>query len=324
MVQSRSPLISVIVPIYNAEVYLERCISSIVSQSYENLEILLINDGSTDRSRAVCEEWSKKDARIIYLEKKNSGVSATRNVGLKTAKGEYVIFVDSDDYMLPHMCQTFCQKLTEKKADCVICSILEPDNNVWGCEADIDYISLESLKKDYIAWQGTELLSPCWNKIYKRSLIKSIFPEDMSFGEDLVFCLEYLKQCRRIFFVKDILIYHEKENESSLVHRVDLKRLLDIERVLEKTIAFYGDNKPLQLFNKYVRDLSVYSRQYILDSHSSYKTKVQGLKIWRKQSGISSLPIFRLDCHWKIKIQLSWLKYKFWFFFYLQVNKSLC
>lgn len=319
------PLISVIVPIYNAEVYLERCISSIVNQSYENLEILLINDCSTDRSRSICEDWSKKDARILYMEKKNSGVSATRNAGLKIAKGEYVVFVDSDDYMLPHMCRTFYQKFTENKADCVVCSILEPNNNVWGCSSDIDYTSLDALKKDYVVLQQTELLSPCWNKIYKKSLIKSYFPEDMSFGEDLVFCLDYLKQCKQISFIHDTLIFHEKENENSLVRKVDLKRLLDIEKILKKTLSFCGDNPPIQLYDKYVRDLSVYSRLYMMNRNMRYKAKVEELEIWRKQSMIGSLEVAHLSCHWKIKFLLFCLKFKLWHLFNIQVNKAaLC
>lgn len=324
MVQSLSPLISVIVPVYNAERYLERCISSIVSQSYDNLEILLVNDGSTDRSRSICEKWSKKDARILYLEKKNSGVSATRNAGLKIAKGEYIVFLDSDDYMLTEMCRTLYQKLVETDADCVICSILEPNNNIWGCSSDIDYTSLDNLKKDYIALQQTELLSPCWNKIYKKSLIKSYFPEDMSFGEDLVFCLDYLKQCRLVSFIQDTLIFHEKENENSLVRKVDLNRLLDIERVLEKTISFCGDNQTVQLYDKYVRDLSVYSRLYMMNPTMGYTAKVDELEIWRNQSKIELLDISDLSCHWKVKLQLFSLKYKLWRLLHIQVNKCLC
>lgn len=319
-----NPCISVIVPTYNAETYIDRCISSIVSQSYENLEIILINDGSTDSSYSICKEWLKKDQRIVLLDKENAGVSAARNAGLEIAKGDYIVFLDSDDYMLPNMCQALYCELISRDADCVVCSILEPNDNVWGCSSDINYTSLDALKKDYVALQQTELLSPCWNKIYKKSLIKSYFPEDMSFGEDLVFCLDYLKQCKQLSFIQDTLIFHEKENEKSLVRKVDLKRLLDIEKVLEKTLSFCGDNQSIQLYDKYVRDLSVYSRLYMMNRNMRYKAKVEELEIWRKQSMIGSLEVAHLSCHWKIKFLLFCLKFKLWHLFNIQVNKALC
>ena len=183
--------ISVIVPIFNASKYLKRCISSIVDQSYDKLEILLVNDGSTDNSLHICEAFAAKDNRIKVISQDNGGVSKARNTGLRFATGEYVMFLDSDDYMLPDMCKTMLDVLHSKQADCVICGIQEPEGGLWCPQRNIDYSTLADFKRDFIYQLNTELLSPCWNKIFKKQLIPHLFNEDISFGEDLFFNLKF-------------------------------------------------------------------------------------------------------------------------------------
>ena len=108
-----NPLISVIVPIYNRELYLEKCIESIVSQTYSNLEIILVDDGSPDNCPAICDEWAKKDSRIKVVHKENGGVASARNAGLSAATGDYVAFVDGDDFIAPEMYSVLTQYLSE-------------------------------------------------------------------------------------------------------------------------------------------------------------------------------------------------------------------
>ena len=110
-------LISVIVPVYNAEKYLQKCLDSILEQTYQNLEIIIINDGSTDNSGQICQEYEKQDDRIIYIEKENSGVSDTRNAGLDRMTGTYVTFVDSDDWVEPNYIKFLYEKVIDHKAD---------------------------------------------------------------------------------------------------------------------------------------------------------------------------------------------------------------
>ena len=114
-------LISVIVPIYNVEKYINRCIDSIIEQTYTNLEIILVDDGSTDNSGSICDEYAKKDNRIKVIHKENGGVSSARNVGLDTAIGQYITFVDSDDYIEKKYCEILLKTLKKQKADCVAC-----------------------------------------------------------------------------------------------------------------------------------------------------------------------------------------------------------
>ena len=110
-------LISVIVPVYNVEKFLDKCISSIVNQTYKNLEIILIDDGSTDESVQICDKWQEKDNRVRLTHKENTGVSDTRNIGLEKTTGEYICFVDSDDYIEPDYIENLYKSLTENNAD---------------------------------------------------------------------------------------------------------------------------------------------------------------------------------------------------------------
>ena len=119
------PKISVIVPAYNAEKYLRRCIDSILVQTFTDFELLLVNDGSIDRTDTICNEYAVKESRIRVFHKKNGGVSSARNLGLDNAKGKYVMFVDSDDYMLSDMSELMISTLNAKNADLVICGTTE-------------------------------------------------------------------------------------------------------------------------------------------------------------------------------------------------------
>lgn len=267
-------LISIIIPIYNAEKYINRCIKSIINQSYQELEIIVVNDGSTDNSLSFCEALAIQDNRIKVISQDNGGVSKARNTGLRLAKGEYVMFLDSDDYMLPDMCKTMLDVLHSKQADCVICGIQEPEGGLWCPQRNIDYSTLEDFKRDFIYQLNTELLSPCWNKIFKRQLVTNLFNVDISFGEDLIFDLKYLNNCTRLSFITTPLVYHEKQVAGSLVTKTGLQRLIDIEKIHQVIMQFAGEENISQdLHKKYIRDLTVYARFLLLDKRITFSDK---------------------------------------------------
>ena len=254
-----TPKISVIVPVYNTEKYLHRCIDSILSQTFTDFELLLINDGSKDSSGAICDEYAAKDNRVRVFHKENGGVSSARNLGLDNAQGEWIAFVDSDDYMFPDMLERMLSALELKKSDIVICGTTETGGGYWKPIADRDY-SIEELKTDFVYILHTELLSPVWCKIYSRDKIGDIrFKNDVSFGEDLMFNLQYLAICEKISFLEDSPFYHEKGNDVSLVVKFNRNRLLDIEKVWIVVDDFSADKGGL--YKKYLRDIVVYTRQ---------------------------------------------------------------
>ena len=159
-------LLSVIVPVYNVEEYLERCIESIIASSYKNIEIILINDGSTDKSVHICEKLKAKDERIKVFHKENEGVSSARNYGLENVKGEYITFVDSDDYIDKHMYTNLMNIMLKEDADIVYCDLVqvksERDNQVDNKLNGYNIYEKDEFIKDFLLVREAPFL---WNKI---------------------------------------------------------------------------------------------------------------------------------------------------------------
>lgn len=304
-------MISVIVPIYNAEQFLDRCLNSIVGQSYSCLEIILIDDGSQDASLQICNRYAQIDKRIKVFSQVNSGVSTARNNGLSYARGEYIMFVDSDDYMFPQMCEIMLNTIETKKSDLVVCGTTETWGGLWAPDRNADYQTLDSFKRDFIEHLNSELLSPPWNKIYRRELIKDMFDASISFGEDLVFNLNYLKNCQRVSFIKSAPFYHEKANENSLVNRIYPSRLIEIEKVHSTVVGFYESDDP-KLHQKYVRDILVYFRAILKSKNCSKRDKREQLNIWASSCQLNKISFKELQINWKDKLLLICAKLRLW------------
>lgn len=190
----REDLISVIIPVYNAEKYLDRCVESIVKQTYKNLEIIIVNDGSTDTSGQKCDEWEKKDNRIIVIHKPNSGVSDTRNLGMEKAKGKYFAFVDSDDYIDVDYMQTLYNAIIENEADIAVC------NFQTMYEADEEKRKYNLISEAQVITDCSVLFSDCidckiytylvWGKLYKKEILKGMRFEKQAYSEDALFVRE--------------------------------------------------------------------------------------------------------------------------------------
>ncbi len=204
-------MISVIVPVYNSASQLPRCIESILGQTYRDFELLLMDDGSSDNSLEICRTYEARDSRVRVYTHDNQGVSATRNWGLSIAKGKYVEFVDSDDFLRENTLETLRTAIEAENADLAMCGLAEIGHqgetlNLPRIQKTVELCDLE---REYPEIFERYLLnSPC-NKLYKRELIQKGFPEDLSMGEDLLFNLEYLHGCRRMAFVKEALYIYE-------------------------------------------------------------------------------------------------------------------
>lgn len=217
-------IISVIIPIYNGENTLEKCIYSILNSKYSNLEIILVNDGSTDNSGELCDNLAKKDFRISVYHLKNGGVSHARNIGISHAKGKYYTFIDCDDYVTENYFFDLYNDIKCNKSDLSVGSIA----NVYGTK--ITYVYAEecvidlSVKSDesrirFLELNQTYLLYGPVNKLYIADYINDNnirFPENMSYGEDLMFNLTYMHYCNIISCSKKPIYYYDHSNESSL------------------------------------------------------------------------------------------------------------
>lgn len=312
-------MLSIIVPIYNSLKYIHRCLDSLMVQTYSDIEVILIDDGSTDGCVNVCHKYALRDNRISVFSQPNSGVSSARNYGLSLAKGKYIMFLDSDDYMFPEMCETMVNAIEVIGADCVICGTTETWGRLWAPEKNVNYDNLSQFKKDFVKHLSTELLSPPWNKIYKRALITNNFDTSVSFGEDLMFNLHYFNNCNKISFVSEAPFYHEKANENSLVNRVYPSRLSEIEKVHSAVLNFYKGTDP-GINRKYLRDIVVYYRAIVQNSNFSREEKRTFFEKWIKTSHLKEIDLGKVSIDWKNRLLLFFVRHRLWGLSELQVN----
>lgn len=305
-----NPLISIIVPVYNAACYLERCIESIIKQTYTHLEIVLVDDGSTDESLHICKKWAKQDKRIQVIAQVNKGVSSARNAGIKNATGDYLILLDSDDWLITDTCKILLSQMKQQNADCVICGLKQTSGNIWAPAFDRFYESSATFKHDFAYWLDTELLSSSVNKIYKRTKIKELYPEDISYGEDLIFVLNYLKCCERISFIKAPLYQHEVYNSVSLTHSFEPIRFFNLEYIQQAILAFADDEgkKNIRIYDKYVRDIIRSIRMWYKKKDIPLARKNNIVRQWIRNSYMKKLKISNYSLSWKDMFILYCLK----------------
>lgn len=209
--------ISVIVPIYNSEKYLNKCLDSIINQTYGNLEIILINDGSKDNSKKICEDYAKNDSRIIIIDQENCGPAKTRNCGLKIASGEYISFVDSDDYIDKTMYEKLVKRIIKDQSDIAICKHVEVINEKikhMKYNYELPVIYSDNIIKLFL--KGNTVNAYLWNKIYKRELFKKTEFINIKMLEDLDIMYRLLKKCKKISFINNELYYYRCDNVNSL------------------------------------------------------------------------------------------------------------
>ena len=246
-------LISIIVPVYNVEKYLEKCVESIINQTYKNLQIILVDDGSKDNSGKICDEFKLKDDRIEVIHKTNGGLSDARNAGLKIAKGDYIGFVDSDDYVEKDMFETFLSLIEKYNADISIVSYYEFEN---GKFVEKDYTnelikmnSLEGLKQILI---DKKIPNYSCNKLFKRNLFNDIkFPVGKKF-EDIATTYRFFEKANLIIF-KDVAKYYYIRRENSITKRKTYDNYKDyIDVLIERYLyldKLYGNK--IQPYNDY-------------------------------------------------------------------------
>ena len=249
MYNNQYPLISIIIPVYQVEKYLDKCITSVVNQTYTNLEIILVDDGSPDRCPIICDEWKSRDPRIKVIHQKNGGLSHARNEGLKIATGEFISFVDSDDWIEPNMVEILLTAMQETDADITICRYQKETNNVQ--ESISSPSSLE--RKAYTAEEALELLisskniisTAVWDKLFRRQVIGDIHFAEGKIFEDSLWTAQVIGSAQIIISI-DIPLYHYFFRSDGLSHNVNnLKcRFRDLTEMLERRIQYLHEKYP--------------------------------------------------------------------------------
>lgn len=232
MNESHNCIVSIIVPIYNAEKYLSRTVETLRRQTLTNIEILLVNDGSTDDSLKLCREFAEIDPRIQVIDKQNGGVSSARNIGLKLAKGQYVLFVDADDYVEANYAEILLKTLQENKSDIEMCGYFREDKKseqiITLMEKDHVFDlnkELPSIHKAFVKGNGG--IYSIFNKLFSLKKIKENnlqFSEKLSHAEDFLFCIQYVNTCSSFGYI-NIPQYHYVNNDNSLTTTFNKRQL---------------------------------------------------------------------------------------------------
>ena len=215
-------LITVIVPVYNVEEYIYDCIDSIINQTYRNLEIILVDDGSLDNSGKICDNYAKEDARIKVIHQENMGVSSARNMGLKNANGKWIAFIDPDDWVDNNYFEILISKIYNDEIDCVLCCY---NRIVKGTIEKVRFVTEESTynPREYLI----NSLNPqtgfgfCHMKLIRRECIKEMkFDEELKVGEDALFNIKISKNINKVIYTEKA-IYNYRINQNSVVKKYD-------------------------------------------------------------------------------------------------------
>lgn len=273
------PKLSVIIPVYNTEKYLQDCIKSILAQTFVDFELILVDDGSTDGSGAICDEYCQLDGRIRVIHQKNGGVTVARKQGAEIAVGEYISFIDSDDWIEPNMYQDMLVKADAYNADIVLCDMIaekQSNTNIIRCSNLIGLFASEQLNQQIFSNMLFDFsrnapglsLNLC-NKLIRSTLAKPVFaefPNDVTYGEDALGSLVCLLRSKRIFIMEDSAFYHYRQTEDFLTREMSitlLSRLSDFALNTQVQFAQHGFNGSHQL-SGYIAQVSLYCVRQIL------------------------------------------------------------
>lgn len=247
-------MVSIIVPIYNAEKYISRCVESILGQSYHDFELILIDDGSTDLSLGLCKAFAQKDPRVRVVHQINKGVSSARNLGIRHAHGEYIGFVDIDDYIDKDMLKKMVFQIQNTEAEIIVC-----DSVAISAGRNVELETISALPGSKILEKSSmqpkillELAGAVWRCFYSTDLIRKnniIFPRGLKISEDRIFNLYAMGYAKRIAYLKEAL-YYRTLNEESAVHRYHFNYMEIVERGRLETIDAiknaWNDQKEIQ------------------------------------------------------------------------------
>ena len=286
-------LISVIVPVYNVESYVAECIESIQNQTYMNLEIILVNDGSTDASGDICDQYAAYDERIQVIHKENAGVSAARNTGIESANGDYIGFVDSDDYIAPTMYEDMLKLMAEHDLDIIECTAFRNngDTNIEGCNDG----SLEIFNRDEALKMAMyDCFVAVWSQLYKRRVISDVrFPVGRKFEDSAVSYL-FIANTKRVGHINRCLYYYRLNPNSTTQTSFDAKSRWDFVLGYEERLQ-YAINHQLP----YVDDCNSLLMKAVLSCLTAYYAKPTGNQVYYDKCK-KMIEIYRNDASYKL------------------------
>lgn len=294
-------VISVIVPVYRVEKFLDDCVRSIVGQTYQKLQIILVDDGSPDRCGEMCEQWAKKDKRIQVVHKKNGGLSDARNAGLAVAVGEYIAFVDSDDWIDPHMYEIMLQALVKEKADLAACGIVDTFS-----DREIVHSTLYSVggseKFLYMIYHDTTFPVAAWNKLYRRTCWEDFeFPKG-KICEDAFTTYLLVDRAEKIVQIPEAL-YHYRIRESSIMTTAFRTERMDEEEAWRCNYLYMKENHPdlaKAAYDFYLQKVKILFCMIPAEKYSEFSKEYEYLYNILKNN--LTYILFQSDLSWKYRI----------------------
>ncbi len=271
--------LSIIIPVYNAEKYIEECLESVLTCSISDMECILIDDGSIDKSPIICQKYVEKDLRIKLIRKENAGVSAARNTGLSQATGNTIMFLDADDYLDASIWEVINHYIGEYDFTAFSYFTLNPDKSTQKVHFPIKAEITQSLEEVHDLAFTDSCLNTCWCKLFQKRIIsehKIQFNETLPIGEDYQFVLEYLLQCKSVILTQDCVLYY-RQHDNSAMKCYNWDKRMDYTQILYKFQTEYanrlGDSYLINKMNTYYfRVLTNLCRQF------TYRTSISALK----------------------------------------------
>lgn len=251
-INEKNKKISIIVPIYNTEKYLKRCLDSIINQEYKNIEIILVNDGSNDGSLKICNMYKEKDKRIIVIDKEHSGVSDIRNIGIKKATGDYIGFVDSDDYIDKDMFKNLINAIEKYKCDISMCDLKETYNtNDESKPCKLKYVKMDKIESLKQLLYDKNIGNYLMVKLFKKELFKNIeFPVGKTY-EDISTTYKLFSKVDSIVYIP-VPMYHYYQRSDSIVNNKTRESIKNyIQAIFERYYDLKNNIKDLELYNVY-------------------------------------------------------------------------
>lgn len=283
-------MISFIVPCYNVDLYLEKCINSLLNQSYKNFEIIIINDGSEDSTLQIAKQMVQNDKRIILLNQMNQGVSEARNNGIRHSKGDYIIFIDPDDYVHKEFSKALLDGLSQTRADLCVCGHTKVYENgselKSSCSNEVFYN--EKIIEQYFIGESTLTVLTC-DKLFKADIIRKnniYFPKEVTSGQDQVFILNYLMYCKAVSTIcNNYYYYYQRIGSKSKRYEYDifLKTIIKLE-IIKKILYTNNILNNYQRFYEIRLYMNLFSQGFLLYQYSDKKTFKKQFKKMKQDS----------------------------------------
>lgn len=296
--------LSIIVPVYNAERFLSRCVESIFNQSYKNFELILVDDGSKDDSYSLCKEYASKDNRVIALTKENGGASSARNMGLRRAVGEYIGFVDVDDFIVSDMYEYMIDLIKKLQADIVICDYTSDKNRLHKDKKEHLFIiedSKDLMKYFYRLNKEISNYSVC-NRVFSKKCLEKVSFLEGYITEDVLFTFNSYKNADKVVISNQIKYYYDMKNSGITKAKLCLKDQ-DLIHIWDKIIDEVQDSDELKyaILNKKRAMFTLYSKAVIYGKEKEISLEL--LNSWKKKIRENKLELFKI-LDWKRKILL--------------------